>query len=177
MIFDTLLVSIKSAPYDEATQHEEEASNTDASKEDGEDWEDADEEDYDEEEEAEFGIQTAPAEPPVPEATQPPSPVEDPNAGVHIPGPGEEHEPTLEDILMTHGPIIMPTALPALPITGLQVASTAPAAVASQQPVPAPHRPFHDEPGAVDGECRLLGPFALVAVSYTHLTLPTKRIV
>ena len=63
---------------------------------------------------------------------------------------------------MTHGPVSMPTALPDRPITGLDDANTAPAAVASQQPVPGPHRPSYDEPGAVNGECRLLGPFALV---------------
>lgn len=162
IIFDTLLVSIEYAPFDEV--QEEEVSKPDAPVEYEEENEDEESEEGLMEGEEPFGIQTAPAEPPVPQATKPPSPGEDQNAGTHPEplAPGEEKEPLLEDFLMTHGPVSMPTALPDRPITGLENVNTAPAAVASQQPVPVPHRPSHDEPGAVDGECRLLGPFALI---------------
>lgn len=105
------------------------------------------------------GTQTAPAEQPTPETTAAP---ETSSITESSGAKTEGKEAALSDIL-TKGPFSMPTRLPDLPITGLQKAATAPAAVASQQPLPGPptKRP-EDEPGAVNGECRLLGPFALI---------------
>lgn len=99
------------------------------------------------------------AERPTPETTTAPELPSTTNPGG---AKNEEEEQALSDRL-TRGPISMPTRLPDLPITGLQNAATAPAAVASQQPLPgAPTKRPEDEPGAVNGECRLLGPFALI---------------
>lgn len=109
--------------------------------------------------EEELSIQTAPARPPEAESTPAPKEEENQELGDHQ----MKHDTSLVSPNVKTYSAAIPTKLPDLPITGIEGASTAPAAVATQQPIkPPPGSDPDDEPGAVNGECRLLGPFALI---------------